>query len=117
MFWENIVPLRRHSGIALALVAGLAAVLWMLGMVGGHGGTAAGAKPVVVVSVKPAGPTHSSPVAMSLDGRLVWSVDPADDSGSVTGTVRVAVVAKVKGGDEPQSVALDPAGRYAYVAN
>src|SRR4029077_3184484 len=27
------------------------------------------------------------------------------------------VVAKIKVGDEPESVALDPAGRYAYVAN
>jgi YVTN family beta-propeller protein len=117
VFRENIVPLRRHSGIALALVVGLAAALWVLGMIGSHGGTAQGAKPVVVVTVKPAGPTHSSPIAMSLDGKLVWSVNPADDSVTVIRTDRDAVVAKVKVGDEPQSVALDPAGRYAYVAN
>ena len=44
-------------------------------------------------------------------------VNPADDSVSVIRTDQNKVVKKIKVGDEPQSVALDPAGRYAYVAN
>ena len=54
---------------------------------------------------------------MSLDGKLVWSVNPGDDSVSVIRTDQNKVVKKIKVGDEPESVALDPAGRYAYVAN
>ena len=111
------MTLRRRSELGLVLVLALAATLWALGIVGSRGGTAAGAKPPVVPKVTPAGPTNSSPIAMSLDGKLVWSVNPADDSVSVIRTDRDSVVAKIKVGDEPQSVALDPAGRYAYVAN
>ncbi len=109
--------LRRRNEMVLVLVLALVAALWALGVVGSRGGTAVGQKPAAVPVVKSSGPTHSSPIAMSLDGKLVWSVNPADDSVSVIRTDRDSVVAKIKVGDEPQSVALDPAGRYAYVAN
>ena len=53
-------------------------------------------------------PTYSSPIAMSRDGRLVWVVNPGDDSVSVIRTDNNTVLRKIKVGDEPQSVALDP---------
>ena len=62
-------------------------------------------------------PTNSSPIAMSRDGRFVWVVNPTADSVSVIGTRGNRVLRRIRVGDEPQSVALDPAGRYAYVAN
>jgi YVTN family beta-propeller protein len=61
--------------------------------------------------------THSSPIALSRDNRLVWVVNPGDDSVSVLRTDNNTVLMKIKVGDEPQSVALDPAGRFTVVAN
>ena len=61
--------------------------------------------------------TYSSPIALSADGRYVWSVNPESDSVSVIYARTSRVIARVKVGDEPQSVALDPNNRYAYVAN
>jgi YVTN family beta-propeller protein len=63
------------------------------------------------------GPTYSSPIAMSADERLVWVVNPDVDTVSVIDTGTNRVVGTIAVGDEPQSVALDPANRYAYVAN
>lgn len=82
------------------------------------GGAAATAAPAPVpVKVTPSGPSSSSPIAMSRDGKLVWTVNPETDSVSVIRTDSNRVVARITVGDEPQSVALDPVGRYAYVAN
>ena len=61
--------------------------------------------------------TTSSPITMSLDGRLVWVVNPKADTVSVIWAGRDRVVGTIKVGDEPQAVAVDPANRYAYVAN
>jgi YVTN family beta-propeller protein len=63
------------------------------------------------------GPTYSSPIAMSADGRYVWSVNPGADNVSVISTKTNAVIATVPVGDEPRSIALDPQNKYAYVAN
>jgi YVTN family beta-propeller protein len=62
-------------------------------------------------------PTSSSPISMSRSGRLVWVVNPATDTVSVIRTDANRVVATIAVGDEPQSVALDPDDRYAFVAN
>ena len=62
-------------------------------------------------------PTYSSPIALSANGRYVWSVNPSDNSVSVIYTRTNRVIERVGVGSEPASVALDPAGRYAYVAN
>lgn len=62
-------------------------------------------------------PTYSSPIAMSAENTLVWVVNPADDSVSVIRTDTNTVIKKISVGDEPQSVALDPNSRFAYVAN
>ena len=62
-------------------------------------------------------PTYSSPIALSRDNRLLWSVNPADNSVSVVRTDTNTVLRKIKVGREPQSVALDPNNKFAFVAN
>lgn len=63
------------------------------------------------------GKNFSSPITISNNDRLVWNVNPADDSVSVFRTDTNARLMKIGVGDEPQSVALTPDGQYAYVAN
>jgi YVTN family beta-propeller protein len=63
------------------------------------------------------GSTSSRPLALSVDNKLVWSVNPDDDSVSVIRTDANEVVTTITVGDEPQSVALTSDNRYAYVAN
>ena len=62
-------------------------------------------------------PTHSSPIALSLNNRLLWSVNPADDSVSVFRTDSNVRLAKITVGDEPQSIALNADNTLAFVAN
>ena len=62
-------------------------------------------------------PTYSSPIAISRDDRLIWVVNPGDDSVSVIRPDNYTRLAKIPVGDEPQSLALTPDGQYAYVAN
>ena len=90
-----------------------------LGLSGALCATAAaqGGQPAPKPKPPPAVPTYSSPIAMSADGKLVWSVNPDDDSVSVIRTDQNKVVKKIKVGNEPQGVALDPLDRYAYVVN
>src|ERR1051326_5447445 len=61
--------------------------------------------------------TYSSPIAISRDDTLIWSVNPSDDSVSVIRSDNNTRLAKIAVGDEPQSVTLTPDGQYAYVAN
>ena len=61
--------------------------------------------------------THSSPIMLSRDNKLIWAVNPADDSVSVIRPDLNQVIVKIGVGDEPQSVALTPDGQHAYVAN
>lgn len=108
----------RVSGRDVALIAAAgAAGLGVLGLMVAGGASAKRATPAKVLRVTPAGPTYSSPIAISRDDKLVWSVNPASDSVSVIRTDTNRVVGRITVGDEPHSVALDPAGRYAYVAN
>jgi YVTN family beta-propeller protein len=62
-------------------------------------------------------PTNSSPIAISSDDKVVWSVNPDDDSVSVIRTDTNTLLTKIVVGDEPQSIALTPNGQYAWVAN
>src|SRR5919108_6352259 len=62
-------------------------------------------------------PTYSSPITLSRDGKFLWVVNPGADSVSVIYTKTNKVIKRIKVGDEPQSVAVDPNNRYAYVAN
>src|SRR5438034_7804240 len=61
--------------------------------------------------------TYSSPIAVSLNDKLIWVVNPNDDSVSVIRPDTNTRLAKIAVGDEPQSVALTPNGQYAFVAN
>src|SRR3954471_4614805 len=63
------------------------------------------------------GATTSSPISMSRDGRLVWVVNPGADTVTVIRTSSNTVLRTIRVGDEPQSVALDPSNRFAFVAN
>jgi YVTN family beta-propeller protein len=62
-------------------------------------------------------PTYSSPITLSADGKFLWNVNPGANNVTVIYTKTNKVVARIKTGSEPQSVALDPNNRYAYVAN
>ena len=62
-------------------------------------------------------PTYSSPIALSADNQLVWSVNPDDNSVSVVRTDTNALVRTIRVGKEPQSVALAPNNKFAFVAN
>jgi YVTN family beta-propeller protein len=62
-------------------------------------------------------PLNSSPIALSADQRLVWVVNPRDDTVSVLRTDNNTVIATIATGDEPRSVALDPNNKFAFVAN
>jgi YVTN family beta-propeller protein len=62
-------------------------------------------------------PTYSSPITLSSDGRLVWVVNPGGDNVAVINAKSSKVIKRIKVGDEPQGVAVDPDNRYAYVAN
>src|SRR5262249_51038765 len=46
-------------------------------------------------------PTYSSPIALSADDRLIWVVNPGDDSVSVIRTDNNTHIAKIGVGDEP----------------
>ena len=62
-------------------------------------------------------PTYSSPIAISRNDRLIWVVNPSDDSVSVIRPDTNQRLATIAVGDEPQSVALTPDNQFAYVAN
>jgi YVTN family beta-propeller protein len=61
--------------------------------------------------------TYSSPIAISANDHLIWSVNPADDSVSVIRPDNNTRIAKIKVGREPQSIALTPDNNCAFVAN
>jgi YVTN family beta-propeller protein len=48
---------------------------------------------------------------------VVWTVNPSNDTVSVIRTRTNTVIRRISVGDEPQSIALDPSDRYAFVAN
>ena len=62
--------------------------------------------------------TTSSPIARNRSGSLVWSVNPGNDTRlGHPDADEHASSARIRVGDEPQSIALDPSNRYAFVAN
>ena len=62
-------------------------------------------------------PTHSSPIALSIDNQLVWTVNPDSDTVSVMRTDNNTIVGTINVGDEPRSITLSPDNKLAYVAN
>ncbi len=69
----------------------------------------------VGTALKPA--SNSSPIAVSDDGRFVWSVNPDADTVSVIRTDTNTEIRRIRTGDEPQSVALSNDNRRAFVTN
>lgn len=61
--------------------------------------------------------TYSSPIALSSDNKLVWSVNPGDDSVSVIRTDSNTLITTIKVGRDPQSIALRPDNKFAYIAD
>src|SRR4051794_19213697 len=62
-------------------------------------------------------PTNSSPIQISANARFVWVVSPQTDEVAVIRARDRQLLRKIKVGDEPQSIALSPDDKYAYVAN
>ena len=63
------------------------------------------------------GPTNSSPIVLSADQKLVWSVNPLDDTVTVIRAKNNTVITTLATGDEPRSVAVDPNNKFAFIAN
>ena len=55
--------------------------------------------------------TYSSPIAISQNDRLIFVVNPSDDSISVIRPDNNTRITKITVGDEPQSIALTPDGQ------
>ncbi|MEW6583055.1 MAG: beta-propeller fold lactonase family protein, partial [Actinomycetota bacterium] len=62
-------------------------------------------------------PANSSPIALSPDEKLVWVVNPSDNSVSVLNAATSRVIRRIPVAPEPQGLAVDPKGKYVYVAN
>src|SRR5215210_4363263 len=62
-------------------------------------------------------PTTSSPIALSQDDKLVFVVNPRDDTVTVLCARNGNHVATIQVGDEPRAVAVHPGNKYIYVAN
>src|SRR5262249_5060911 len=64
------------------------------------------------------GPTQSSPIALSSDEEFLVNVNPDVDTITIFRALpHKTKVDEIKVGDEPNSVAIHPDGRTAYVAN
>jgi YVTN family beta-propeller protein len=61
--------------------------------------------------------TYSSPIALSRNDRLLFSVNPDDNTVSVICVADNQVLATIGVGKDPRSVAVDPNNEYFYVAN
>src|SRR5262245_18879989 len=101
-----------HAGVRRAIAISAA-----IRLTGALCATAAGQGKSKPPPKPPAVPTYSSTIAMAPDGKLVWSVNPGDDSVSVIRTDQNKVVTKIKVGNEPQGVAVDPVNPFVYVVN
>ena len=97
-FFGQQPPLRRLAASTLGSLAILAPVAW--------GQT-----------VQWDRPTYSSPIAVSRNDRLIWSVSPQDHTVAIIRPDSNQVIAKIIVGHQPESVALTPDGEYVYVAN
>jgi YVTN family beta-propeller protein len=81
---------------------------------GGGGGNPAGGGNQAVLKE-----SRSSPIALSIDNRYVWSVNPDTDTVSVMDVTgdKNQKVTEIPVGDEPRCVALTPDYKKAYVTN
>ncbi|MBL9171205.1 MAG: CHRD domain-containing protein [Verrucomicrobiales bacterium] len=60
---------------------------------------------------------YSSPIVLSTDDRLVWAVNPHDNSVSVIRPDSNEILTEISVGKEPHSLAITPDKRWVYVAN
>jgi len=64
-----------------------------------------------------AGPQSSSAVATTPDGRLIVAVNPDSDSVSVVDAESSTILAEIRVGDDPRTLAITPDGVHALVTN
>ncbi len=60
---------------------------------------------------------NSSPITISKDDRLIWAVNPRDNSVSVIRPDSLEVLAEIAVGQQPQAIAITPDKKWVYVAN
>ena len=99
-----MVRARLHQMRFTGVLVGLAALVALLGPAASQARTFPAA-------------TTSSPITLSADGKLLWVVNPGGDNVAVIRTSNNRVIRRIRVGDEPQGVAVDPNNRYAFVAN
>ena len=97
----------------------VAAVVTALGLSGALCATAAAqaGKPAPKPKPPPAVPTYSSPIAMSADGKLVWSVNPGDDTSRSSAPTEQGRSRRSRSATSRRASRSTPNNRYAYVAN
>src|SRR4051812_40125375 len=61
-------------------------------------------------------PTTSSPIALSQDDRLVFTVNPRDNTLTVLCAKNGKIIATIATGKEPRAVAVDPNSKFIFVA-
>jgi YVTN family beta-propeller protein len=62
-------------------------------------------------------PTTSSPIVLSRNDKLIFAVNPRDNTVSVVCAGSGKILATVQVGKEPRSVAVDPNNNFFYIAN
>lgn len=63
------------------------------------------------------GPTTSSPLTLSRNEKLLFVTNPRDNTLSVVCTADRSILATIRVGKDPRSVAVDPDNTYLFVAN
>ncbi|WP_298543897.1 PKD domain-containing protein [uncultured Aquimarina sp.] len=77
-----------------------------------NGGFVVGSQSIVVVaSVSADLPTQSSPIAIDVDNRVVWSANPDNNSVTMVNADDLSVIREVTVGEDPVSIALDSEGK------
>ncbi len=71
----------------------------------------------ILVSQSNALIAYSAPIAISTDDRLIWAVNPHDNTVSVIRPDTNEILAEYRVGEHPCAVAITPDKRWVYVAN
>ncbi len=76
-----------------------------------NGGFIVGSESIVVVSSVPSDlPTQSSPITIDAENRIVWSVNPDNNTVTLVNADTFSVIKEVAVGQDPVNIALDAAG-------
>ncbi len=104
-----------HSATNVITALGVSLALAGCGGGGGGGGGAAGGQGGGAKLAQ----SYSSPIALTTDNALVWSVNPDNDSVSVIDVAadKNQKLAEIPVGDEPRCVAITPDNKKVYVTN